>query len=128
MSYAHFLTHTRHEDERADQMFRRAIEADPQDLAAFGNYARFLAETRHEDEQADQMYRRAIEADPEHLAILGGYAYSSRRPCTTTSGRRRCTDVRSKPTPTTTARTLLAFCSLWGRIVWLKMRSTSLLR
>ena len=51
--------------DRAEEMCRRAIEADPDNTDALGDYANFLADYRGDYDRAEEMYRRAIEADPD---------------------------------------------------------------
>ena len=52
--------------DRAEEKYRRAIEADPDDADALGDYANFLADDRGDYDRAEEMYRRFIEADSDH--------------------------------------------------------------
>ena len=58
----------------ADELHRRAIDADPKHANTLGNYANFLKNVRGDHEKAEEMYRRAIDADPKHANNLGNYA------------------------------------------------------
>jgi Tfp pilus assembly protein PilF len=58
--------------ERADELHRKAIDADPKNAWVLNNYAVFL---KHRDpEQAEELYRRAIELQPNEPGILNNYA------------------------------------------------------
>jgi len=72
--YAFFLTDVRHDYDRAESMFERAITADPNHANSLGNYANLLADVRHDYDRAQNMYERAITADPNHANSLGNYA------------------------------------------------------
>ena len=70
---AHWHDKNGHPD-RAEQMYERAIAADPTDARILGNYANFLTDVRRDHDRAEQMYERAIAADPAHANNLGNYA------------------------------------------------------
>ena len=72
--YAFFLTDVRHDYDRAESMFERAITADPNHANSLGNYALFLRTIRHDYDRAQNMYERAITADPNHTNGLSNYA------------------------------------------------------
>ena len=72
--YAIFLTDVRREYDRAEAMFERAIDADPNNANTLGAYALFLKNVRREYDQAEAMYERAIEANPTDVDNLGNYA------------------------------------------------------
>ena len=72
--YALFLTDVRREYDRAEAMFERAIDADPNNANTLGAYALFLKNVRREYDQAEAMYDRAIDADPTDVDNLGNYA------------------------------------------------------
>ena len=72
--YAIFLTDVRHDHDRAQAMFERAITADPNHARNLGNYALFLTDVRHEYDQAEAMFERAITANPNHANTHGAYA------------------------------------------------------
>ena len=72
--YAIFLTDVRHDHDRAEAMFERAIDADPTNADNLGNYAIFLTDVRHDHDRAQEMYERAIDADPNNANTLGNYA------------------------------------------------------
>ena len=73
-SYAFFLTDIRHDHDRAQDMYERAIETDPTNTDILGLYALFLGTVRREYDRAQEMYERAIDADPNHANNLGNYA------------------------------------------------------
>ena len=72
--YAIFLTDVRREYDRAEAMFERAIDADPNNANTLGAYALFLKNVRREYDRAEAMYERAIDADPTDADNLGNYA------------------------------------------------------
>ena len=72
--YAIFLTDVRHDHDRAQAMYDRAIDADPTNARNLGNYAIFLKNVRHDHDRAQEMYERAIDADPNHARNLGNYS------------------------------------------------------
>jgi len=72
--YAFFLTDVRHDYDRAQNMYERAIEADSTNANSLSNYAIFLTDVRHEYDRAESMFERAITADPNHANSLGNYA------------------------------------------------------
>ena len=59
--------------DQAQQMYQRAIDADPTNTNILGAYATFLHIVRRDMGQAQQMYQRAIDADPTNTNILGAY-------------------------------------------------------
>ena len=73
-SYAFFLTDVRHDHDRAQDMYERAIETDPTNTDILGLYAIFLKNVRREYDRAQAMYERAITADPNNANNLGNYA------------------------------------------------------
>ena len=70
-TYAIFLHTIRGDMDQADNMYQRAIAADPTYL---GMYAIFLHAVRGDMDQAENMYQRAIAADPTDANSLGAYA------------------------------------------------------
>ncbi|TQD42253.1 tetratricopeptide repeat protein [Actinomyces johnsonii] len=73
-AYAIFLHTVRGDVDQAEQMYQRAIDADPTNANILGAYATFLKNIRGDMDQAEQMYQRAIDADPHHANNLGNYA------------------------------------------------------
>ena len=61
-------------DPAAEDFYRRAIEADPQNASNLGNFAFFMQTIRGQHDEAEALYRRAIEADPKHANNLGNFA------------------------------------------------------
>ena len=72
--YAFFLVDMLHDNDRAEAMFERAIDADPNNANNLGNYASFLTDVRHEHDRAQAMFERAIDADPNNANNLGNYS------------------------------------------------------
>mgnify|MGYP000905832469 CR=1 FL=1 len=72
--YAFFLVDMLHDNDRAEAMFERAIDADPNNANNLGNYAIFLKNVRREYDRAQEMYERAIDADPTDAVSLGNYS------------------------------------------------------
>ena len=73
-SYAFFLTDIRHDHDRAQDMYERAIETDPTNTDILGLYAIFLKNVRREYDRAQEMYERAIDTDPNNANNIGNYA------------------------------------------------------
>lgn len=63
----------REEDEKEDA-FRRAIAADPKNVAILRNFANFMTNIRHDHDAAEDLYKRALAADPENANTLGNFA------------------------------------------------------
>ena len=72
--YAHFLSYVQGKHDRAEELFKRAIEVKPNSPAAIGSYANFLANIRREYEHAEALFERVIEIDPNRYITLGNYA------------------------------------------------------
>ena len=72
--YAIFLKNVRHDHDRAEAMFERAIDADPNNANNLGNYANFFTNVRGDHDRAQEMFERAITADPNNANNLGNYA------------------------------------------------------
>jgi len=62
------------EPDRADTLYRQAVESAPDDATVLGGYGWFSHVVRHEYERAEDLYRRALGADPTHANNLGNYA------------------------------------------------------
>ena len=73
-AYASFLHTERGDMDQAQDMYQRAINADPHDANILGNYAYFLNTVRGDMDQAQDMYQRAINADPHNAISFGNYA------------------------------------------------------
>ncbi len=73
-NYAIFLTNIRKDHDGAEELYKRAIEADPENAIALGACAIFLKNIRKDHDGAEALYKRAIEADPENAINLGNYA------------------------------------------------------
>jgi len=73
-TYATFLHTERGDMDQAQEMYQRAIDADPHHADILGNYAYFLNTVRGDMDQAQDMYQRAIDADPTNAIFLGNYA------------------------------------------------------
>ena len=69
-----FLKNQRKDYDKAEEYYRRAVEADPNHANNLGNYATFLKNQRKDYDKAEEYYRRAVEADPKHATNLGNYA------------------------------------------------------
>ena len=48
VDYAQFLETVRRDYDRAEEMYKRAVEADPKYARGLGNYARFLKNARRD--------------------------------------------------------------------------------
>ncbi|NVJ91810.1 MAG: tetratricopeptide repeat protein, partial [Methylocystaceae bacterium] len=69
-----FLSTKKQDYDKADKMYQRAIEADPDNANTLWRYAVFLSEQKQDYDEADKMYQRAIEADPDNALLLAYYA------------------------------------------------------
>ena len=56
----------RRDYDRVEEMYERAIKADPTNADILGYYADFLEGFRRDYDRAEEMYERAIEADSDH--------------------------------------------------------------
>ena len=72
--YAFFLIHIFPAHDRAQDMYERAIKADPNNADILCRYATFLWTIRHEHDRAQNMYEQAINIDSTNAIILGSYA------------------------------------------------------
>ncbi|MCK4593348.1 tetratricopeptide repeat protein, partial [bacterium] len=59
---------------RAEEYYKRALEADPDSAIKLGNYAIFLKNVPEDYDRAEEYYKRALEADPDDANNLGNYA------------------------------------------------------
>lgn len=73
-TYATFLHTERGDIDQAQEMYQRAIDADPHHADILGNYALFLETVRGDMDQAQDMYQRAITADSHNVTSLGNYS------------------------------------------------------
>lgn len=71
--YASVENKQKHYD-KAEEYYKRALEADPNHANNLGNYANFLKTIREDYDKAEEYYKRALEADPNHAGNLGNYA------------------------------------------------------
>ena len=72
--YAFFLTDMLRDYDRAQEMYERAIAANPNNAHGLGSYAAFLKNVRGDHDQTEKMLNRAIDADPNNANNLGNYA------------------------------------------------------
>ena len=72
--YAFFLTDILRDYDRAQEMYERAIAANPNNADTLSNYADFLWVVHHDYDRAQEMYERAIAANPNNAHGLGSYA------------------------------------------------------
>ena len=73
-AYAIFLHTVRGDVNQAEQMYQRAIDAEPTNANVLDKYAFFLHTVGGDMDQAQDMYQRAINADPDNANTLGNYA------------------------------------------------------
>ncbi|XP_078162179.1 uncharacterized protein LOC144557480 [Carex rostrata] len=73
-NYAQFLYQIGQEYDRAEEYFKRAVEAEPVDGEARSRYAVFLWQHRSDLEKAEEMFLKAIEVDPDNSYHLCTYA------------------------------------------------------
>ncbi|MEX2237246.1 MAG: tetratricopeptide repeat protein, partial [Dehalococcoidia bacterium] len=60
--------------EAAEEYYKRALAAEPENAANLGSYAIFLKQVRKDHEAAEEYYKRALAAEPENANNLGSYA------------------------------------------------------
>ena len=60
--------------DRAEDIYRQVIGANPKNANCLNNYAVFLQNVRKNTDQAEEYYKRAIDADPKYAIALGNYA------------------------------------------------------
>jgi len=72
-NYAKFKMDARHDFISAEELFQRALEADPEHSGNMTSYARMLKKMGR-FEQAEGIYKRAMEVDPDNVIMLCNYA------------------------------------------------------
>ena len=60
--------------DKAEQLYQRAIEIDPNYAIALNNYGILLKETRKDNDKAERFFQTAIEIDPDYASALDNYA------------------------------------------------------
>ncbi|MBF0175086.1 MAG: AAA family ATPase [Magnetococcales bacterium] len=60
--------------DQAEQLYQRAIAANPNHAVTLGNFALFMKNIRRNYAQTEFLYQRAVAADPNHADILGDFA------------------------------------------------------
>jgi Tfp pilus assembly protein PilF len=73
-NYANFLTNVRKEQDRAEEVYKQALAADPRHPNNLGNFAVFLSTVRKDQDRAEETYKEALAIDPDHVSVLGNYA------------------------------------------------------
>jgi tetratricopeptide (TPR) repeat protein/cellulose biosynthesis protein BcsQ len=73
MDYANFLSAVRKDHDKAADLYKHAVRADP-NANVLRNYANFLSDIRKDHDTAETFFKRAIEANPTHAYNLGDYA------------------------------------------------------
>lgn len=73
-SYGIFLVEEREEFDRAEQMFERAIAADPENIFALGSLALFLKQKRKNYDRAEELYELATAGEAPNPTNLCNYA------------------------------------------------------
>lgn len=73
-AYANFLARQGRDLDRADRMYKRAIELDSTSPIQLTNYAIFLEQQRDDPEAAEKLLLQAIEIDPRNAFALSFYA------------------------------------------------------
>ncbi|CAK9867418.1 unnamed protein product [Sphagnum jensenii] len=74
-NYAQFLYVVRHDNNRAEDFFHRALQVDPSDGEILGRFASFLWLGRGNKEAAERAYKAAIASDPQNPYHAGSYAH-----------------------------------------------------
>ncbi|CAM6038615.1 unnamed protein product [Sphagnum compactum] len=74
-NYAQFLYVVRHDNNRAEDFFHRALHVDPSDGEILGRFASFLWLGRGNKEAAERAYKAAIASDPQNPYHAGSYAH-----------------------------------------------------
>lgn len=73
-NYALFLSSSLKKYDEAEDMWQRAVQADPRNALVLGSYASFLKNVRKDYDKAEAVLLKAIEADPLNARNLGKYA------------------------------------------------------
>ncbi|CAK9209203.1 unnamed protein product [Sphagnum troendelagicum] len=74
-NYAQFLYVVRHDNNRAEDFFHRALQVDPSDGEILGRFASFLWLGRGNKKAAERAYKAAIASDPQNPYHAGSYAH-----------------------------------------------------
>ena len=67
------MRHEANDLDRAEDIYSRAIEADPKNTDILIGFAQFLNHDRKDTARADLFYKRGVEIEPENAFILGEY-------------------------------------------------------
>ncbi|KAJ3682223.1 hypothetical protein LUZ60_014796 [Juncus effusus] len=73
-NYAQFLYVVQKDFDRAEEYFKRAVEAEPSDPEAMSRYAIFLWQEREDLEKAEEMFNRAVELESDNNHYISAYA------------------------------------------------------
>ncbi|KAJ4774413.1 Tetratricopeptide repeat (TPR)-like superfamily protein [Rhynchospora pubera] len=73
-NYAQFLYQIARDYDRAEEYFKRSVEAEPVDGEAMSRYALFLWQHRGDLEKAEEMFLKASDVDPDNSHHLCTYA------------------------------------------------------
>ncbi|HXT70061.1 MAG TPA: tetratricopeptide repeat protein [Vicinamibacterales bacterium] len=73
-SYASFLSDVAKDQDRAAQIYERAIAAEPTRVESLRSYAVFLEQERKDYDRSEAYYQKALAADPSDAKTLGNYA------------------------------------------------------
>ncbi|GAB4824513.1 hypothetical protein Ancab_007389 [Ancistrocladus abbreviatus] len=74
-NYAQFLYTALNDYDRAEEYFKRAIEAEPKDAEAYSKYAIFLWQARNDLWAAEETFQEAIATDPDNAFYAANYAH-----------------------------------------------------
>lgn len=74
-NYAQFLYVVAHDNDRAEEYFKRAIEVEPPDAEAYSKYATFLWKVKNDLWGAEETYLEAISAEPNNTYYAANYAH-----------------------------------------------------
>jgi predicted Zn-dependent protease len=73
-SFAVFLETQRHDYDKAEHYYRKALELDPNNAHQTGNFANFLADQRHNYDEAERYFRKALELDSNNANHTSNFA------------------------------------------------------
>lgn len=68
------LAAAKSDPDRADELYRQAVDIDPNNAHNLGSYAWFLHSARRDLDRTEELYRKAIVIDPSNEANVGNYA------------------------------------------------------
>ena len=72
--FALFMKNVRQDDKKAEKLFKKALDLDPNNATNVGNYALFMETVRQDNDEAEIMYKKAFELNPYNAMHIYNFA------------------------------------------------------